>query len=260
MDCAELQEDLCAYVDNELEFGDRLRVEAHLSACEYCAEEVASFRTLKSLTARMRLYGEDTPDSIRVVPDEEPTLPPKPATAHFSWLHRPVRARSVVLAAAAVFFGLFVSWREYETRYLGNVMQREAVMAHLRGVAATLPAPPNPTMNAALRPIDDKLYARPEGPANVGHLAVYQTVYFVGPHAVSQLRFSAGDFDDSRFEKQTAGGREYRVGRLGEYSIASYRRGPVQIVLVSDVPPEALLVLAQKLPPDTPFDFGGTGY
>jgi anti-sigma factor RsiW len=260
MDCAELQEDLCAYVDNELEFGDRLRVEEHLSACEYCAEEVASFRTLKSLVARVRLYDEDAPGSICVLSDEELAFPPKPATAHFSWLHRPVRARSVVLAAAAVFFALFVSWREYEARYLGNVMQREAVMAHLHAVAAALPAEPNPMLNASLRPIDDKLYAQPEGLVNIGHIAAFQTAYFVGSLAISQLRFSAGDFDDSHFQKQTAGGREYRVGRLGEYSIASYRRGPVQIVLVSSVSPEALLVLAQKLPPDTPFDFGGTGY
>ena len=259
MDCAELQEDLCAYVDNELDPDDRALVEAHISACDECAEEVASYRTLKSLVARARLYAEDPPETIRVVTGAI-GLPSTHLPAQFSWLHRPVRARSVVLAAAAVLVALLVGWRQYESRYVGSVLQREAVMAHLHGVAAAMPAEPDPMLNASLQPIDDRLYARREGLASVGHLAAFQTVYFAGSHTVSQLRFSAGDFDDSSLAKQTAGGREYRVGRLGDFSIASYRRGPVQIVLVSDVSPEALLVLAQNLPPDTPFSPGGTGY
>jgi len=259
MDCSELQEELCAYVDNELDPDDRALVEAHVSACEECAEEVASYRTLKSLVARARLYEEDAPETLRVVP-EEAELPSTYAPPQFSWLHRPVRARSVVLAAAAVLVALFAGWREYESRYVSGVLQREAVMAHLHGVAAALPDEPDPVMDASLRPVDDQLYARPEGVASVGHLAAFQTVYFAGSHAVSQLRFAAGDFDDSALARQTAGGRDYRVGRMGDFSIASYRRGPVQIVLVSDVPPEALLVLAQNLPPDTPFSTGGTGY
>jgi hypothetical protein len=259
MDCSELQEELCAYVDNELDPDARALVEAHISACEECAEEVASYRTLKSLVGRARLYEETPPETIRVVPEEaEPPVVHVPA--QLSWLHRPVRARSVVFAAAAVLVALLIGWRQYESRYLSGVLQREAVMAHLHGVAAALPAEPDPMMNASLRPIDDRLYATPQGLASVGHLAAFQTVYFAGSHAVSQLRFTAGDFDDNSLARQTAGGRDYRVGRMGDFSIASYRRGSVQIVLVSDVSPEALLVLAQNLPPDTPFSTGGTGY
>jgi len=259
MDCAELQEALCAYVDNELEPDERACLEAHLSLCEVCSEEVAGYRAVKSLVARRRLYQEEVPDTIHVLPDDLEWLPTR-TPAPLSWLHRPVRARSVVLAAAAVFFGLFMSWRQYETRYMRNVQQREAVLAHLHGVAGVLPPELNPAVNASLRPIDDQLYACPEGAATVGHTAAFHTVYFIGPHAVSQLRFAAGDFDDGGFDRQVVGTREYRVGRCGDYSIASYRRGEVQIVLVSSVPPEALLVLAQNIPPDTPFNTSGTGY
>ena len=259
MDCEGLREELSAYVDHELDPEDRARVEAHLGVCELCAEEVASYRTIKSLVARSRLRDEPPPETLHVVPDVIGTLP-APDEPHLSWLHRPIRARHVVFAAAAVLVGLFVGWRGYESRYVRNTLQRDVVMAHLHGVAAALPSEPEQAMTVSLRPIDDQVYARPEGLATVGHLMAFQTVYFMGPRAISQLRFNAGDFDDAGLEPQTVGGRSYRVGCQGDYSIASYRRGPVQIVLVSDAPPEALLLLAQNIPPDTPFNLGGTGY
>jgi len=259
MDCEGLQEELSAYVDGELEPDDRARVEAHLGACEACAEEVAAFRSLKALVARSRRQEEEAPATLQVLPDVIGSLPTT-ARPHLPWLHRPLRARSAVWAAAAVLVGLFFGWRWYETSYLRGSLQRDAVMAHLRGVAAALPAEPEQAMAVSLRPVDDQVYARPEGLARVGHLAAFQTVYFMGPRAISQLRFSPGEFDDRGLGRQALGGREYRVGRHGDFSIASYRRGPVQIVLVSDVPPEALLLLAQNIPPDTPFNAGGTGY
>jgi hypothetical protein len=139
-------------------------------------------------------------------------------------------------------------------------VQRDVVMAHLYGVAAALPAEPEQAVSVSLRPVDDRVYARNQGLARVGHLAAFQTVYFMGPRAISQLRFEEGEFDDSRLEPRRLADREYRVGRQGDFSLATYRRGPVQIVLVSDVPPEALLLLAQNIPPDTPFNVGPTGY
>jgi mycothiol system anti-sigma-R factor len=259
MDCAELQEELSAYVDHELDPDDRARIEAHLASCEWCSEEVASYRTIKALVSRSKLEEEDAPETLQAFPDVIGVVA-APTAPHVSWLHRPVRARSIVLAAAAVLVGLLLGWREYEARYVYGALQREAVVTHLHGVAAALPAEPSQAMNVSLRPIDDQVYARFEGLVSVGHLAAFQTVYFMGSHPISQLRFPAGDFDDSRFEARPVGGRDYRVGRVGDYAIASYRRGPAQIVLVSDVAPEALLVLAQNIPPDTPFSVGGTGY
>jgi hypothetical protein len=133
-------------------------------------------------------------------------------------------------------------------------------LAHLRGMSDARPSGPSPVVTTAVRPVGDELYAHADGLMTVGHGTAFETTYFLGSHAVSQLRFLAGEFDDQGFERQNLNGREYRVGRCGEYSIATYRRGPTQIVLVSSAPPEALLVLARNLPPDTPFQVGPTGY
>lgn len=258
MDCVELQEDLSAYVDNELTPEERARVEAHTSTCSQCAEELAAYRAVKSLVARVRLYQEDVPETLRVVPPvvESPIF----SADRLSWLHRPVRARSVMVAAAAVVVALLLGWREYETRFVRSVIQREAVMAHLHGVTEVLPVQPDALVKASLKPVDDRVYARPQGVTSIGHLVAFHTMFYVGPHVISQLRFAGGGFADQSLQKQIVGGREYRVGRVGNYSMASYKRGSVQIVLVSDISPEALLLLAQNLPPDTPFIPSGTGY
>ncbi|MGQ9730905.1 MAG: anti-sigma factor family protein [Candidatus Zipacnadales bacterium] len=257
MDCASLEEYLCAYVDNELDLCERLRVENHVLECPRCAEELDSLRLTKALVSRLRLYEEEVPSSIRTMVESRAVWLPK-----LVWwrLCQPISMRSIAVAVGVVLVVLLASWQQYSAHYSRNMQRQAAIMVHLQGLASVLPKPPGPAMNVALRPVDDQVYAHLRGPASFGTLSGYQTIYFMGAYAVSQLRLAAGKFDDTGFARVFVGGREYRVGEYKDHSLATYRRGPYQIVLVSETSPKVLIALAQNIPPDTPFSPSDIGY
>jgi predicted anti-sigma-YlaC factor YlaD len=261
MGCSLLREDLCAYADNELDAEGRARVEAHLNECEACAEEVGAFRVVKSLVSRLRLQEEAPPESLQVAPT---SLHGAPRRERRSWLRRPVPGYAVALAAAAVLVALLVSWRHYESAFIGRAQQRDVIWAHLRTVSSICLHDPGAvrgiSTRAALRGRGERPVALEEGAATVGARAALHTVYLVGDHAISQFRFGPGQFNTRNLSEQALGNQVYRVGRVGDYSIASCEEGAAQIVLVSSTSPEALLLLAQNILPERSFDPPDVGY
>jgi hypothetical protein len=260
MDCPVIAEDLSAYVDREVEGAERARIEAHLDECPECVSEVGALRAAKALVSRLRLHEEEAPATLEV-------LPPAPAETYVevSWLRQPLRRRYLFLAAAAVLLGLVASYRWYEQHFQARVAQRDMVAAHLNGAASVvLPAPGGGAATIADRPIppvgEGEVYAVRHGVDMVANHPAVHTVFRVGRQAVSQLRFAPGEFDDRRLARAVMNGRTYRVGQVGAFSFASYQYDHAQIVLVAAGPPEALLLLAQNTPPDTPFDRPTVGY
>ncbi len=261
MGCSLLPEDLCAYADNELDAEGRARVEAHLSACEACAEEVGAFRAVKSVVSRLKLQDEAPPESLQVAPT---LVHGAPGRERVSWLRRPVPGYAVALAVAAVLVALLVSWRHYESAFIRRAQQRDVIWAHLRAVSSICLQDPGTvrrvSTRSALAGRGEQPVALEEGAATIGARAALQTVYLVGDHAISQFRFGPGQFSTRNLAEQPLGNQVYRVGRVGDYSIASCEDGAAQIVLVSSTSPEALLLLAQNIPPDRSFDPPDVGY
>ncbi len=261
MDCVALEEDLCAYVDNELPALHRSRVESHLAQCEDCLAEVAGLRETKAFVSRLKLHDEDPPESLVVLPPDT-GRPDRPR--RLSWLRQPVHGGWIALAAAAVIAGLFLSYQGYEKQFILRRAQSDVIAAHLRGSASLLLGDRNAVRAVSHRPIppmsDGEVYAIPHGVSTCGQEPALHTLYLVGSHPISQLRFSRGGFDDHRFALATINGRACRIGEVDGFSIASYDYGRAQIVLVSAGSPEALLLLAQNIPPDTPFAPRETGY
>lgn len=261
MDCSVPQEDLCAYVDNELDGEALARVQAHLAECNVCAEEMGAFRATKAVVSRLRLQQEAPPQSLQAVlsPSARST-----GRARLSWLRRPVPGYAVGLAAAAVLVALFVSWSHYESAFIRRAQQRDAIWAHLRGVSSVCLQDPGAVTNVSTRPVPSVPDGQPvplrEGAATIGARAALHTVYFAGDEAISRFRFAPGQFGTRDLSNYAVGNHTYRVGRVGDYSIVSYEQRGAQIVLVSSTSPEALLLLAQNIPSDTPFDPPDVGY
>ena len=259
MDCSLLQEDLCAYVDNELDDAARARVKAHVDQCRPCADEIGAFRATKAIVARLKLQDETPPESLRIVPEVAAA-----GRQRVSWLRRPVPGYAVALAAAAVLLGLLGSWQYYERGFIQRSQQRDAVWAHLRAVSSISLDQPGPFTSISTRPTgqlaEGRAVALREGAATIGPRAALHTVYLVGDHAISQYKFASGDFKTGGLAEHPIGNHVYRVGRVGDYSIASYEHRGAQMVLVSATSPKALLILAQNIPLDTPFDPPDVGY
>jgi len=261
MDCSLIEEELCAYVDNELEDAERARIEGHLTACEVCVAEVAGFRAAKATISRLKLHEVDPPESLRLLPPE----PDETAdTPRVRWLTQPLRRRWVGLAAAAVFLGLLLSYRAYERQFLTHRAQRDVIAAHLQGTASLLLGDPGAAQTVAHRPIprmgEGEVYPIRSGLTRLAGEPALHTIYLVGPHAISQLRLPAGTFRDDALDRAMINGHACRIAEVNGFSIASYQYGPAQIVLVTAGPPEALLLLARNIPPDTPFTPISTGY
>lgn len=234
MNCELLQEDLCAYVDNELEPAGRAEIEAHVATCEECAEEALAMRAVKGVVGRLRLHDEDPPDTLTVFP--EGTEEPEPRQT-VAWWRRPIKGRTVALAAAAVLVALLFSYTRYERHFMQESLAREAVVAHLAGVASDLSrSNPGGGMTVSLPA------------ARVGSSPALQTVHYMGRHAVSELRLPSGSFDAGHLKRYEALGKEFRAGRIGDFSVAACDCGTHQVVLVSDCSPEALVAFAQNLP------------
>lgn len=261
MDCSLLPEDLCAYVDNELDEEARARVQAHLAECDACAEEMGAFRAVRAAVSRLRLHEENPPESLQAVARPADSAVGRRRT---SWLRRPVPSYAVALAAAAVLVALLGSWRHYEGAFIRRAQQRDAIWAHLRAVSSICLQDPTAVTRVSTRSIPSVSDPRPvalrEGAATIGVRAALHTVYLVGDDAISQFRFAPRHFRTSNLSSYTLANRVYRVGRVGDYSIASYQEPGAQIVLVSSTSPEALLLLAQNIRSDTPFDPPDVGY
>jgi hypothetical protein len=170
----------------------------------------------------------------------------------------------VAVAAAAVLVGLFVSYRSYEASFIQRAQQRDVVWAHLRAVSSVFLQDSGAVRSVSTAGIlpsrEGRAVAIREGAATVGVRAALHTVYLVGQHPVSQLKFGPGDFNTRGLSEYVVGSRTYRAGSMGDYSIATYEQQGVQLVLVSATSPEALLILAQNIPPNTVFDPPDVGY
>jgi anti-sigma factor RsiW len=57
--CDEIVDDLQLYVDSECDVDTAVAVAAHLDVCPACAEEVATYRWLKSALRRQRTIDRD---------------------------------------------------------------------------------------------------------------------------------------------------------------------------------------------------------
>jgi len=261
MDCSLIEEELCAYVDNELEDEGRARIEGHLTACEACVAEVAGFRAAKASVSRLKLHEVDPPPSLRLLPAEPEAAAETPRVP---WLTQPLRRRWVGLAAAAVFLALLASYRSYEKQFLAHRTQRDVIAAHLQGTASLLLGDRGAGQTVARRPIprmgEGEVYPIRNGLTRLAGEPALHTIYLVGPHAISQLRLPAGAFRDDGLDRAMINGHPCRIGEVNGFSIASYQYGAAQIVLVTAGPPEVLLLLARNIPPDTPFAPLGTGY
>jgi hypothetical protein len=156
------------------------------------------------------------------------------------------------------------SWRHYETGFIQRTQQREAVWAHLRAVSSAFLQDPAAITSVSTRPVPALHERQPvalrEGAATVGSRAALHSVYLVGHEPISRLRFRPGDFSTANLDRCAVGGCTYRTGGVGDYSIVSYEDRGAQIVLVSATSPEALLILAQNIPPEMSFDPPDVGY
>ncbi len=262
MDCSLIDEELCAYVDNELQGEDRARLESHLMTCEACVAEVAGVRATKALVSRLKCWEVDPPESLQLLPPEAEG--PQETTPRLWWLRQPLGRRSVGLAAAAVLLGLFLSYRGYEKQFLLNRAQRDVIAAHLQGTASLLLGDQGAVKTVAQRPVprlgEGEVYAIRHGVTRLGGEPALHTIYLVGPHAISQLRLPPGSFHDGNLDQAVINGHLCRIGEVNGFSIASYQYDAAQIVLVTAGPPEVLLLLARNIPPDTPFAPIATGY
>jgi len=251
MDCELLQDEVCAYADNELDDETRETVAAHVAHCELCEAELADMRAMKAMVGRLRLQDLDPPASLTIFPEVEAA--PEPMTTVAFW-RRPLSGRYIGLAAAAVFVGLMVGWRFTVGQYGDHARTADIALAHSSGVTQALKSGP-PPRTVGLGDTGSVIWRQTW--AQVGNQRVRQTIYNVGEHIVSQFDFEPGQFDDGHLPRMSLGPHSYRVDATREFSVVSRDGGSTQTVLVATCPPEVLVGLAQKIPSD---DIGGVGY
>lgn len=133
-ECRPVAELLSAYLDGEVDAGERTRVEAHLEVCEACRAELESLRATAGMLHRLPL--EPAPRSF-LIPAPEPQT---------SWVMRLMRPMKLATAAAVFVLALVVG-----ADFVGNqalmsgdgvaTYQTSAPADQLAGQATLTPSP-----------------------------------------------------------------------------------------------------------------------
>lgn len=121
--CKAAQENLSAYLDNELDLVSRHDLEDHLAVCADCAAELDALRTIDTCVEREWRDSAPLPSSEkckRAMGDIMSALPPVPEKAH-TFAPKRIHARARWIRFAAGFSGIFMfgglMWSSYRLGY-----------------------------------------------------------------------------------------------------------------------------------------------
>jgi anti-sigma factor RsiW len=132
MNCAEIQNLLDGYVDDELDLVNDLQMERHLAECPQCSRAYENIGSLRSALGEDDFYYNAPADlrtRIRTALQEE-DKPKRERASFWSWRWTPVFASLLVLAAAAIVLLTFVR----ASRSSDDLVAQEFVSAHIRSM------------------------------------------------------------------------------------------------------------------------------
>lgn len=266
-DCRDFSRVLGAYLDGELEASKLIEIDAHVSECERCREEVQLLRATRG--SLRRVVRTSVPAGLRErigvamaaerMREEVAALQDEPlATRRGSWRTMiPVAtAAAIALVWGAAARGTPMTARESHAGF-GDDLLAELVAEHSQ------PLPHDATNPQAVRGLE-RYVGFPVHPASferggarlVGGRVVplrsqraYMLQYLVGTgddaQRVSVLVYDAEKIQvNANLAPRAVGTAEVRVGREKGYSVAATQRAGVGYLLASDLDPDRSAQLA----------------
>lgn len=267
-DCRDYARTLGSYLDGELEASQLIEIDAHVSVCERCREEMQLLRATRGSLRRVVRTSAPSGlrDRISVAMNAERMREETYAGSPFGG---PVATRSswrsmvpvATAAAIALVWGAAARTAPVATKEsragFGDDLLAELVAEHSQ------PLPPDGTNPQAVRGLE-RYVGFPVHPASFerggAHLVsgrviplhsqrAYMLQYLVGTgddaQRVSVLVYDAEKIQvNANLAPRSIGSAEVRVGREKGYSVAATQRAGVGYLLASDLDPDRSAALA----------------
>ncbi len=249
MICREAQEFIEAYLDREIPEEEGVALEAHLSSCDRCAEDLRAARVLKARLATLSLAEPPAGFWERVRNRLDEATVPEPGVV--GWRLR-VRQLAPTLALLLIVVSVWV----YHCARLGERGCLVAQLARLHHAAATrapaaVPAPGTSSeLGVLVEARTDRVQGKP----------VTQLVFQRGPQRISLFHIAAEDFDPYGLRPIYGAGQPVMAGQWGNVQVAAWRESNGVVIMTSEEPAPAMLHDARDMlirvrhqMPTTPF-------